>query len=217
VATINEARFAMRHMGLTAQSKRRDRRPTLDEMNRIVEYLRRRNLWHKGAMPMEYVTLFAIFSTRRLGEIARLERDHVDARRGKILVYDMKDPKKKLGNNVWVDVSAEAIRVLQAVPTTGARFFPYTVSAMSDAFKEARVECGVEELTFHDLRHEGVSRLFEMGHSIPEVSAMSGHKSWANLRRYTHLEQCGDKYAGWQWLDVIAPLPQRPLQTKPQS
>lgn len=218
VAEIKNARYAMRHMGLTGQSAKRDRRPTLDELNRLIPYLRQRHLWYKGAMPMDRVVAAAIFSARRLGELARLEWSHIDARRCKIKVFDMKDPKKKIGNHMWVDITPEGLRVLQAMPRTGSRVFPYTVSAMSDAFKEARMECGVADLTFHDLRHEGVSRLFEMGHSIPEVSAMSGHKTWENLKRYTHLEQRGDRYAGWQWLDVIAPLPQLPLgQLTPQS
>jgi integrase len=40
---------------------------------------------------------------------------------------------------------------------------------------------------FHDLRHEAMSRLFERGLSLPEVATISGHKTWAMLRRYTHL------------------------------
>jgi hypothetical protein len=31
-------------------------------------------------------------------------------------------------------------------------------------------------LHFHDLHHEGVSRLFEMGETIPHVAAVSGHR-----------------------------------------
>jgi len=55
------------------------------------------------------------------------------------------------------------------------------------------------------LRHDGVSRLFELGWNIPHVAAVSGHRSWSSLKRYTHLRQAGDKYAGWPWLDRIAP------------
>ena len=53
---------------------------------------------------------------------------------------------------------------------------------------------------FHDLRHEGVSRLFEKGLTIPHVATVSGHRSWQSLKRYTHIRQVGDKYVGWQWL-----------------
>jgi integrase len=59
-------------------------------------------------------------------------------------------------------------------------------------------------LHFHDLRHEGISRLFEVGRSIPQVAAVSGHRSWQSLQRYAHLRQTGDKYAGWKWLAVVS-------------
>ena len=46
---------------------------------------------------------------------------------------------------------------------------------------------GINDLRFHDLRHEGICRLFEAGLNIPEVAMISGHLSWQNLKRYTHL------------------------------
>ena len=46
----------------------------------------------------------------------------------------------------------------------------------------------IEDLHFHDLRHDGISRMFVPGgYSIPEVAAVSGHKSWKNLQRYTQI------------------------------
>jgi integrase len=47
---------------------------------------------------------------------------------------------------------------------------------------------GVENLHFHDLRHEAISRFFEKGLSIPEVALISGHRSYSMLARYTHLK-----------------------------
>ncbi len=44
------------------------------------------------------------------------------------------------------------------------------------------------DLRFHDLRHEAASRLFEKGLNIMEVASMTGHKSLAMLKRYTHVE-----------------------------
>ncbi|WP_244133623.1 tyrosine-type recombinase/integrase [Burkholderia gladioli] len=49
---------------------------------------------------------------------------------------------------------------------------------------------------FHDLRHEGASRLFEMGLNIPHVAAVTGHRSWSSLKRYTHLRHVGDRRGG---------------------
>lgn len=62
---------------------------------------------------------------------------------------------------------------------------------------------GIKDLHFHDLRHEGISRLFEMAQTIPQVASVSGHRSWQSLKRYTHMEEVGDKWANWKWLDVV--------------
>ena len=38
--------------------------------------------------------------------------------------------------------------------------------------------------TFHDLRHEAISRMFEKGLNVPEVASISGHKTANQLFRY---------------------------------
>lgn len=43
------------------------------------------------------------------------------------------------------------------------------------------------DLRFHDLRHEGTSRLFEKGLGVMEVASMTGHKNISMLKRYTHI------------------------------
>ena len=56
------------------------------------------------------------------------------------------------------------------------------------------------DLRFHDLRHEGISRHFEMGMDAPFVAQISGHKTSISLDRYTHVEEVGDKFCEWIWL-----------------
>jgi integrase len=46
----------------------------------------------------------------------------------------------------------------------------------------------IEDLRFHDLRHEATTRLFEKGLNIMEVASITGHKDLRMLRRYTHLK-----------------------------
>ena len=104
----------------------------------------------------------------------------------------------------------EAERVIKSMTRAAPEIFPVTADAISAAFTRACYATGIntedmpEELRlhFHDLRHDGVSRLFEMGWNIPKVSAVSGHRSWQSLKRYTHLRQTGDKYANWKWLEI---------------
>jgi integrase len=45
----------------------------------------------------------------------------------------------------------------------------------------------LQNLRFHDLRHEAVTRLFEKGLNPIEVGMVSGHKTLSMLQRYTHL------------------------------
>ena len=57
------------------------------------------------------------------------------------------------------------------MPRRDDRIFPYSTDAISAAFTRACKVLGIEDLHFHDLRHEGVSRLFEMGWTIPQVAS----------------------------------------------
>jgi integrase len=54
------------------------------------------------------------------------------------------------------------------MPKVGDRVFPYTTDAICAAFTRACRVLGIEDLHFHDLRHEGVSRLFEIGRTFRE-------------------------------------------------
>ena len=89
------------------------------------------------------------------------------------------------------------------MPRHDRRIFPYNSDTLSAAFTRACKVLGIEDLRFHDLRHEGVTRLFELGASIPQVAAVSGHRSWSSLQRYTHIKQTGDKYENWEWLSRL--------------
>jgi integrase len=119
----------------------------------------------------------------------------------------MKNPGERIGNDVWCDLPEPAIRIITSrLHETSDKIFPYNGDAISAAFTRACKFLGIDDLHFHDLRHDGVSRLFEIGLNISHVAAVSGHRSWTSLKRYTHLRQRGDKYAGWEWLDRIAPI-----------
>ncbi|MDR9228149.1 hypothetical protein FEP08_03689 [Burkholderia multivorans] len=64
--------------------------------------------------------------------------------------------------------------------------FRFDKGTASKYFKLACVEKGIVDLRLHDLRHEATSALFEDGWDISEVAAVTGHKDWRNLKRYTN-------------------------------
>jgi integrase len=201
--TIKDAFAVTKRLGVTAKGRNRDRRPTLDELDRIMNHFGQIQARRPGSLPMQRIIPFAIFSTRRQEEITRIRWDDYekahDTHLARILVRDMKHPGDKAGNNAWCDLPPEASAIIEAMPKEDERIFPYSTDAISAAFTRACKVLNIDNLHFHDLRHEGVSRLFEMGRNIPQAAAVSGHRSWSSLQRYSHMRQSGDKYANWNW------------------
>ena len=190
-------------LGLTGKSAKRDRRPTLDELAALLEHFEAATKVNPRTMPMHKVTLFAVFSTRRESEITRTKWKELDEDHSRVFIKDMKHPGQKAGNDVWCDLPDPALRIANSMPQKADRIFPYNPNTICTRFTRACKILAIEDLRFHDLRHDGVSRLFEMGNSIPQVAAVSGHRSWSSLQRYTHLRQTGDKYEGWEWIDRV--------------
>ena len=122
----------------------------------------------------------------------------------RVWVRDMKNPGDKKGNHVLCELTPEAIQIIDSMPRVADEIFPFTTGAISAGFTRACRQLGISDLHFHDLRHEGISRLFEMGRTIPQVAAVSGHRSWSSLQRYTHIRETGDKFKGWNWLKIIS-------------
>jgi integrase len=187
--TIADAQTVLRKMGIVAKSSKRARRPTLDELDRLLTHFGVVEKRRPDAIPMQKIIIFAIFSTRRQDEISRIARRDLEP--GRVMVRDMKHPGEKIGNDTWCDLVPEAEAVIQSMPI--ADQLEINTKDMPKA----------ERLHFHDLRHEGISRLFEMGRTIPQAAMVSGHRSWESLKRYSHLRQTGDKYANWKWLELI--------------
>lgn len=198
---MKDAFVVGKRLGVTGKSVQRDRRPTLAELNLLMEHFGQVRVKRPASNPMQKIIAFALFSTRRLEEITRLRWDDLEP--GRVLVRDLKHPGEKIGNHVWCDLPTEAEAIARSMPRMGDVIFPYSGDAIGAAFTRACQFLVINDLHFHDLRHEGVSRLFEMGNSIPHVAAVSGHRSWGSLKRYTHLRQNGDKWALWKWLPVV--------------
>lgn len=62
-----------------------------------------------------------------------------------------------------------------------------SVNAVMCIWKRVLPLLGIENLRWHDLRHEAASRLFEKGLHPMEVASITGHRSMQMLKRYTHL------------------------------
>jgi integrase len=140
----------------------------------------------RGRTPLlKSLIIMAIETGMRRGELLDLRWEHVDLKR---CVAHL--PLTKNGDSRDVPLSRCAVRTLQQLRTAGAkqeRVFPMTGNAVRLAFEHLRVRAGMSDFHFHDLRHEAISRLFDKGLNIAEVSAISGHRELKMLARYTHL------------------------------
>jgi len=200
---LSDARKVTKMLGVTGKGQSRTRRPTLAELEKLLAYFQGQKTRYPDSIPMAELTLFALFSTRREEEITRIRWEDLDEEGKRVFVRDLKNPGATIGNNVWCDLPQEAIEIIRTTPRTSPQIFPYNSQSVSARFTRACKYLAINDLHFHDLRHEGISRLFEMGWNIPHVATVSGHRSWASLKRYTHIRQTGDKYVGWSWLSDI--------------
>lgn len=64
--------------------------------------------------------------------------------------------------------------------------FPLSAGLLKLTWKRILQRVGISDLHFHDLRHHCITELFEKGLHIGEVSQISGHKTWSQLKTYTN-------------------------------
>ncbi|MBL6768690.1 MAG: site-specific integrase [Alphaproteobacteria bacterium] len=129
-----------------------------------------------------YIIEFAIETGMRRSEILKLRWHDIDFTNGFAFLYDTKN-----GEDRKVPLTKRCMKLLQKVPQSHEKVFPITANCLRLAWGRARAKAEIKDLRFHDLRHEAVSRFFEMGMSVPEVALISGHKDVRQLLRYTHL------------------------------
>ena len=78
--------------------------------------------------------------------------------------------------------------VISSLDKTQANLFPVSDNAIRLSRDKPKKRAKLNDLRFHDLRHEAMSRFFEKGTSIAKVALISGHKDPRMLMRYTHLK-----------------------------
>jgi integrase len=191
--SVDLARIALGRLGLVGKGVERDRRPTQDELDRLIAAFDD-NVRQK--IPVGRLIQFAVATAMRQDEICRAMWSDLDERHKMLLIRNRKDPRRKNGNNQRIpllhvsgyDAFAIVQEQLKLAEGRSGRIFPYNGRSVGTAFRRQCRDLKIRDLHFHDLRHEGTSRLFEAGFSIEQVALVTGHKDWKMLRRYTHLK-----------------------------
>jgi integrase len=167
-----------RTIRLPGGSKRRERRLEGDEETRLLDAIEK-------AMPrspgMRALLVVAIETGMRQGELLRLRWSDIDfARR----VAHLDDTKS--GDPRDVPLSSRAVEALRSLPRRiDGRVFGVTQDALVSGFARACRLAGIENLRFHDLRHEAASRLAGRLQAH-ELAKMFGWRTLQMSLRYYH-------------------------------
>jgi len=139
---------------------------------------------------LKRIIIIAMETGMRRGEILNIKKSHIDFNRQTLLI-----PLTKTDTPRTIPLSSRAIEALReqlrasqnVIPIEETTLFSYTARGLSGAFLRLCRKHGLENLRFHDLRHEATSRFFEKGLNPVEVATITGHKDTRMLMRYTHL------------------------------
>ena len=115
----------------------------------------------------------------RRSEILNIKKSHIDFARQTLLI-----PLTKTDTPRTIPLSSIAIEAIRiqlrgsqnVIPIEETTLFSYQPSSLSKAFLRLCRKHGLENLHFHDLRHEATSRFFEKGLNPVEVATITGHK-----------------------------------------
>lgn len=168
-------------MGIKNEYDERERRVEDDEWVRLIEAVTAARNPLIGPM----MRLGKETGLRR-SEILRVAVKHVSLKRRELYVPPGKNDKART-----VVLTREAVAILsKLIKQAGEHglLFPISTQAAKCAWRRVRTRAGLDgqNLRFHDIRHEAISRFFELGLSMPEVASQSGHKDARMLMRYGH-------------------------------
>jgi integrase len=158
----------------------RDRRLSPDEETRLRTALR-----NSRSPEIEAIVIIALETAARRGEIFKMAWQHIDLKKKTWHI-----PETKTGVPRTVPLSSRAVEVLEKIPRNinGRVWKLKQENGVTQAFERICKTAKIDDLRFHDLRHESTSRLFERGFSMMEVASITGHQDLKMLKRYTHLK-----------------------------
>lgn len=121
---------------------------------------------------------FACETGLRMGELAALRWRDVDLGRATAYVLPGKN-----GDDRHALLTERAEELLRGLPRLDERVFPVHVGSIGVEFRDACKALGIEDLHFHDSRHEATSQLAKKL-SLQELAAVIGHRDYKSLQTY---------------------------------
>jgi integrase len=130
------------------------------------------------------VVVFALETGARRGEILALERRNLNLQlnTAKLIIT-------KSGARRTIPLSPACIAMLKSLPASiEGKVFPVSIEALKQAYERAVVRAGIMDFTFHDLRHDALTRMAKLGLNVLELRTISGHASANMLQRYVSVD-----------------------------
>ena len=178
LAAWEKAKPQLVRQQLIGKSKARTRRPTQEELDRLIDYFRAQNGHWRTVIPMDVITEFSVLTARRISETCRIRWEDLNHEKRTCIVRDLKNPKGK-GEHGEFPLLGRAWDLVMAQPKVDGepRIFPYNAKSAGARYTEAKRRLGIKGLRLHDNRREAISRMFEQGYNVPEVAKLSLHKN----------------------------------------
>ena len=126
------------------------------------------------------VIVLALESAMRRSEILSLKWDDVDFKRRLITVENTKNGYPRI-----IPMTDKSHNILKNLKVINEYVFPLTTNSLRLMYQRLCKKLSLK-IRFHDLKHEAISILFEKGNTIPEIAAVSGHRTFSKLFRYAH-------------------------------
>jgi len=176
---------------IPTEDNSRDRRFEDGEEKKLMAALADSGCGDRANTWMKPLVVLAVETAARQSELLAVKWKDVDLTKLSIRIHgkERKDGKSRTKNKAKyrdVPVSPAAKELLDALPRSiDGKVFPTTASAVKQSFTRAVKRAKMEDFVFHDLRHEGTSRLAEI-YEIHELMKITGHEDTRMLARYYH-------------------------------
>jgi len=123
----------------------------------------------------------ALGTAMRQSELLKLKWENVCLDRRLIRVVNTKNDV-----NRCIPMMINIYHIFNMIKSNDKLVFKVNNSPFRQSWTRLVKRAEIEDLHFHDLRHEAISRFFEMGLTPPEVASISGHRTLSQLMRYSH-------------------------------
>lgn len=206
-AVIKVAKLSLEKLGVIGKSAPRERRPTLEEIKKLLELAEKSKTRFGHKIDMVKLQRWQIAAGMRLGASCKVHWLHWNPEDQTMTIHGMKDPRTR--NKIKVialrHVAQEMLLEMayamnaagpEAWGNTEPRIFPYDSKSASQAGIRLRRQAGIVGLRLHDLRRECASQLVEdEGFSAEEAIQHTGHETTQQfLRTYMRLNPAKMKH-----------------------